>query len=417
MKYFVLDGGHQLRGKVIISGSKNASLPILSATLLTDDFCFIQNIPDLIDIRNMKVLLSLMGAKVIPVNSNSAKINCKNINNRIIDPKLYGSLRASTLLIGPLLARFHKIILPLKSGGCPIGERLIDIHLQGFKELGATIHPYKGTIEISCDYLKGNNIYLRYPSVGATENLLMAATLAEGKTMIQNAAREPEVVDLASFLNKMGANIIGAGTDTIKIHGVSELRGTSHQIIPDRIEAGTFMIAAMITRGDLTLFNVLPDHSTTVIDTMKAIGGEVIIEDDERIRVIGCEIKATDIAVLPYPGFPTDLQPPATTLLCVASGKSVINETVFENRFFHIPPLKQMGAKIHIIDREIVIDGVQQLRGTNVEASSIRAGASLILAGLIAKGRTRVGMAEVIERGYEGIQNKLTCLGAKIFLS
>lgn len=417
MKHFVIDGGHKLRGKVTISGSKNASLPILSATLLTDDFCSIQNIPDLIDIRNMKAILSSMGAEIVQITSNSVKINCENIINRRIDAKLHGSIRASTLLIGPLLARFHNVIFPLKSGGCPIGNRPIDIHLEGFKELGAKIHTYNGTIEISCDYLKGTHIYLRYPSVGATENLLMTATLAEGETIIQNAAREPEVVNLASFLNKMGANIIGAGTDTIKVHGVSELRGTSHLVIPDRIEAGTFMMAAMITQGDVTLFNVLPDHLKTVIDIMKAIGGKVIIEGHERIRIIGDKIKATDIVVLPYPNFPTDLQPPATSLLCVASGKSVINETVFDNRFLHIPPLNQMGAKIHITEGNIVIDGVKQLLGNNVEAPSIRAGASLILAGLIAKGRTRVGLTEVIERGYERIQDKLTYLGAKIFLS
>lgn len=415
MSKFLVKNSGPLRGIVEISGAKNAVLPIMAATILTDEKCELSEVPELRDVEVMCGILESVGVEVVT-----------NFSENIIDTKGTGTvaeeipcelavqMRASILVMGPILARKGraKISLP---GGCAIGARPIELHLKGFKALGAHVEVGEDFVEATTVGLKGCHIYLDFPSVGATENIIMAAVLAEGVTVLENAAQEPEIVDLASFLNKMGGKIKGAGTDTIKIEGVTSLHGAKHAIIPDRIEAGTFMLAAAITRGEILVKNVMPDHIRPVIAKLRECGVE-IEESDEEVRV-KADIEpliATNIKTLPYPGFPTDMQPQFMALLSTTIGASNVIENVFENRFMHIDELNKMGANISFDDRVATIDPKGILVNAEVRATDLRAGAALVLAGLHAEGTTTVSDIYHIERGYENFIGKFAKLGAVI---
>lgn len=412
MTKLIVKGGVPLKGTVKISGAKNSSLPIIAASLLSDGINIIEDVPDLEDVKVMCDVLEALGAS-IKKDKGTLKINSKNISEHEAPYDLVRKMRASFLVMGPLLARRGKAKISMP-GGCAIGTRPIDLHLKGFSALGAEIIFGHGYIEASAPKLKGAKIYLDFPSVGATENILMAASLAEGKTIIENAAEEPEIVDLANCLNAMGAKIRGAGTDVIKVEGVKELRNVSHSVIPDRIEAGTFMVAAAITQGDVFIENVLPDHIKPVSAKLKEAG--VFVREEQKgvhVRADG-RPKSVDIKTLPYPGFPTDLQAPMMALMTLAEGTSVIIETVFENRFMHVDELKRMGANIKIQGRTAVVEGKSYLSGAPVKATDLRAGAALVLAGLAAEGITYVDNVYHIDRGYERFEEKLSSLGADI---
>jgi len=403
-----------LIGAVKVSGAKNSVLPILAASLLAQGKCVLEDIPGLKDVDVICEVLASVGADIKKRSSNGViEINSSGIDNYEAPYELIRKMRASFLVLGPLLARMGKARISLP-GGCAIGTRPIDLHLKGFQALGAKIEVGHGYVEAKADKLVGDKIYLDFPSVGATENIMMAATMAEGTTVIENAAEEPEIVDLANFLNAMGAKIKGAGTDTIKIQGVTGLGGAKHAVIPDRIEAGTFMVAAAITGGDVTINNALPDHLKPTIAKLKECGIEVV-ENGDSIRVNARNgITPTDIKTLPYPGFPTDMQAQFMSLLSVAKGTSVVIETVFENRFMHVGELKRMGANIKIEGRSAVIEGVNSLQGAQVKATDLRAGAALILAGMVADGTTEISDVYHVDRGYVEIENKLKALGANI---
>lgn len=416
MEAFVIKGGKPLSGNALISSSKNAILPIISACLLSEEESLIKQIPGLDDVSGMCELISNLGANV-KVNGRHRKITVSTpeLVGFTADYDLVSRLRASFLVMGPLLARagIAKVAMP---GGCPIGSRPVDLHLKGFEAMGATIENGHGYIEARCPdgKLRGASIYLDFPSVGATENLLTAAVLAEGETVIENAASEPEIIDLASFLTKMGANITGAGTDTLVIKGVERVHGAEHTIMPDRIEAGTIMTAAALTGGDITLSNVVPDHLKPVTAKLRESGVEVF-ENGNEIRVNGiARPTAVDIKTHPFPGFPTDMQAQLAAYLCFAEGTSMIVETIFENRFMHVNELKRMGAQIRVDGRTAIIEGSENLMGAQVRATDLRAGAALIIAGLAAKGTTEVLDIHHIDRGYEFIENKLQRLGADI---
>ena len=349
----------------------------------------------------------------IDKDGNKLVIDPSGLNSYETDYELMSKMRASFLVMGPLLAKLNKAHNSLP-GGCNIGTRPIDLHLKGFRALGADIEMTHGEIKAECDSLIGNRIYLDFPSVGATENIMTAAVLAKGETIMENCAMEPEIVDLANFLNKMGAKVMGAGTSTIKIKGVEKLRGCTHQVIPDRIEAGTFMVASAITGGDITIENVITSHLKPVIAKLEESGAK-IIENGDCVRVIGTkDIKSIEIKTLPHPGFPTDLQAQFMALLTQADGQSSIIETVFENRFMHAEELKKMGAKIKVIDREAILLGKSKLYGSKVSATDLRAGAALILAGLVSEGQTEISEIHHIDRGYENIEEKFRNLGADI---
>ena len=414
MAKLVVHKSPPLRGSVRISGSKNAVLPILAASLLAEGKSKIGDIPNLKDVVIMQQLLQHLG---VTVKWSKTKGEIELITDHISEYEapydLVSQMRASFLIMGPLLARIGKAKIPLP-GGCAIGSRPVDLHLKGFSALGAEITQQNGYVEAYADKLKGSKIYLDFPSVGATENIMMAAVYAEGTTIIENAAVEPEIVDLANYLNKMGADIRGAGTDSIKINGVEKLTGTTHCVIPDRIEAGTFMIAGAITRGEVFLENVVSDHLKPIIAKLKECNIDVS-ETEKGIKVCGRNnIKAVDIKTLPYPGFPTDMQAPFMSLLSVAEGTSMVIETVFENRFMHVGELKRMGAQIKIESRSAIIDGVKKLTGTQVRATDLRAGAALILCALVADDTTEISDIYHIERGYSEMEKKLAALGAKI---
>ncbi len=413
-KYFMEMNG-PLLGEVEISGSKNAVLPIMAAAILTDEKCEILEVPELRDVDVMCQLLRSVGAEVkCDYEIGSLEIIIKEILAEEAPLELVKKMRASNLLMGPLLAKTgrFKIALP---GGCAIGARPIDLHLKGLHALGANIKISENYIEAQAERLVGAKIYLDFPSVGATENIMMAASLAEGVTILENAAEEPEIVDLANFLNKMGAKVKGAGTDTIKIEGVKSLHGAKHGVIPDRIETGTFMVAAAITRGDVLLKNVVSDHVKPIIAKLIECGVEVIDSDEGlRVRATNNELIAADIKTLPYPGFPTDMQSQFMALLATVNGPSVIIETVFENRYMHIEELNRMGAQIKIEGRSAVVSGGQKLHGAQVIATDLRAGAALVLAGLMAEGTTEIAEIYHIERGYADFVGKLTKLGANI---
>ena len=412
MDKIIVEGGHALKGEVRISGAKNAALPILVSSLLTDGWNTYSNVPGLQDIQSTKLLLANLGAK-IETEGDIIRIDASGLNNHEAPYDLVRKMRASILVLGPLLARLKKARVSLP-GGCSIGARPINLHLRGLTRLGASIELKHGYVEASADCLKGNEIYFDIATVTGTENIMMAAVLAEGITVLRNAAREPEIVALADVLNKMGGKIEGAGSSVITIDGVSELRPVSVSVIPDRIEAGTFMVAAALTAGDVTLLDCKPDHLEAVIHKLRLTGAHVTVED-KRIRVVGTdEISSVDVKTLPYPGFPTDMQAQFMVLMSVARGFSIISETIFENRFIHVSELKRMGADIKISGNTAMITGIPTLSGAPVMATDLRASASLILAGLVAQNTTEVNRVYHLDRGYDAIEKKFDRLGAAI---
>lgn len=415
MPKLIVSEGKPLKGRVRVSGAKNSVLPIIAASILGDKESILEEIPYLSDVVIMCDLLRSFGINVeFSDNKTKLRINSNDITNTTAPYELVNKMRASILVMGPLLARtgIAKISLP---GGCAIGTRPVDLHLKGFAAMGAEINQGHGYIEARTNgRLKGSKIYLDFPSVGATENIMMAGALAEGQTIIENAAIEPEIVDLATYLTSMGADIKGAGTDTIKINGVYDLKGTNHTVIPDRIEAGTFMVAAAITGGDVIIDNIVADHVRPIIAKLRESGVEVA-EELSSVHVKGGEnIRAIDIKTHPYPGFPTDMQAQMTSLMTRAEGTSMVIETIFENRFMHLAELKRMGANVKIEGRSAIIEGKPRLTGAKVRATDLRAGAALILAGLTADGETEISDIEHIERGYVNIHEKLNSLGANI---
>ena len=418
-KYIVRQSG-PLRGEVTISGAKNAVLPLMAATLLNDQECVIRSVPHLRDVQVMKEILESLGSEIEETETGEFHIHTHDVKSAEAPYGLVNKMRASFLVMGPLLGRKGVARIPLP-GGCAIGARPIDLHLKGFKALGAevTIHEegHYAYVEAVAgpQGLIGDRIYLDFPSVGATENIIMAAVLAEGTTYIENAAEEPEITDLANFLNKMGAKIRGAGTDTIRIEGVKTLKHVTHTVIPDRIETGTFMIAAAITRGAVHIMNAVPDHVKPVIAKLRECGVRIEAGDDD-IVVRGDlgPLNSTDIKTLPYPGFPTDMQSPFMAFLTICNGKSTVIETVFENRFMHVSQLNKMGASIETAGNRASIKGNAMLRGSQVMATDLRAGAAMVLAGLVAEGETEISEIYHIERGYENFIEKFAALGADI---
>ncbi|MDQ0508048.1 UDP-N-acetylglucosamine 1-carboxyvinyltransferase 1 [Aedoeadaptatus ivorii] len=414
MEKIVVEKSPALKGRVRISGAKNAALPILAACLLGTEDIYLEEVPDLQDVNIMCKVLESLGSTVEVTGKGKLKINSANLREYKTPFELMNKMRASFLVMGPLLGRLGKTENSLP-GGCTIGARPIDYHLKGFRALGADIVEDIGNITASCEKLVGDKIYLDFPSVGATENIMMAAVLAQGETVIENAAKEPEIVDLSNFLRKLGAKVTGAGTSTIRIDGVEKLGGARHAIIPDRIEAGTFMVAAAITGGDVLVENVIPNHMKPIIAKLKESGCKVI-EEGDNVRVIGKEIPdSIDIKTLPYPGFPTDMQAQFMAYMTQCKGSNVAIETVFENRFMHVEEFRKMGADIKIDGRSAVVVGPKKLTGARVRASDLRAGAALILVGLVAEGKTYINDIYHIDRGYEGIEDKFRGLGAKVY--
>jgi UDP-N-acetylglucosamine 1-carboxyvinyltransferase len=412
MDKIIVEGGRPLMGEVNISGAKNAALPILVSSLLTDGLCTFSNVPNLKDIESIKQLLSHLGAK-IETDGDVVKIDASNVLNHEAPYDLVRKMRASILVLGPLVVRLKKARVSLP-GGCAIGARPINLHLKGLACLGASIELKHGYVEAYAKKLKGSEIYLDIATVTGTENIMMAAVLAKGSTVIHNAAREPEIIALADVLNKMGADIRGAGTSAITIMGVSSLSSVSVSIIPDRIETGTFMVAAALTGGDVKLLGIEPDHLEAVIHKLSLTGARIKI-DGKNMRVKGIDnIASVDVKTLPYPGFPSDMQAQFMVLMSVARGLSLIFETVFENRFIHVSELKRMGADITVAGNAAMVKGVKMLSGAPVMASDLRASASLILAGLVARGKTEVNRVYHLDRGYESIEKKLDRLGAAI---
>lgn len=414
MEKLIINGGNRLNGTVKITGAKNAVLPIIAAALLGTSPSTLQDIPDLDDVRTISEVLGSLGVPVRFDTPGELYIDSTNLQTCEAPYELVRKMRASFLVMGPLLARWGQTRISLP-GGCAIGTRPIDLHLKGFEALGAEIILGHGFVEAKAQgRLTGARIYLDFPSVGATENIMMAASLAKGQTIVENAAQEPEIVDLSNYLNAMGARIRGAGTSVIKVEGVDELRGTTHAVIPDRIEAGTYMVAAAMSGGVVRVDNVLTEHLKPVIAKLKEAG--VILEEDiDGVTVRGYErLRAVDIKTLPYPGFPTDMQAQFMALMCVAEGTSVVTETVFENRFMHVDELKRMGANIKIEGRSAVVEGVKQLTGCPVKATDLRAGAALVLAALVSQGRTEIGCIHHIDRGYDNLVGKFQALGADI---
>ncbi len=410
----IVEKSGPLMGTVRVSGAKNSVLPILAASLLSTEKCILEEVPDLNDVEVICEVLASLGADVKRIDREKVEVNAASLDNFEAPYELIRKMRASFLVMGPLLARMGEARISMP-GGCAIGTRPIDLHLKGFKAMGAEITLGHGFVEAKADRLVGTKIYLDFPSVGATENIMMAAVLAEGQTIIENAAEEPEITDLANFLNKMGARIMGAGTDTIRINGVEKLGGAVHTVIPDRIEAGTYMVAAAITGGNVLIDNVMVDHLKPIIAKLKESFVEVN-EEGNGIRVNAPNRpKAVDIKTLPYPGFPTDMQAQFMALMCVAEGTSVFIETVFENRFMHVRELERMGANIKIDGRSAIVEGKKQLLGGPVKATDLRAGAALILGGLVSEGRTEITNIKHIDRGYVRIEEKLRGLGAKIY--
>ena len=413
---FVMKGGTPLRGEVVISGAKNAALGIVAGALLTDEEVIIENLPDVRDINVMLEALKAIGAKVHRIESHVVSIQADQLSMKSVDDDAIRRIRASYYFIGALLGKYHqaKVALP---GGCAIGERPIDQHIKGFTALGAEVEISDGYFVAKAEELVGQHIYLDVVSVGATINLMLAAVLADGQTIIENVAKEPHIVDVANFLNSMGANIRGAGTDTIRIRGVERLHGTTYGVIPDQIEAGTFMCAAAVTRGNILIKNIIPKHMESIAAKLRDMGNTVY-EGDEEIQVIGGEKqRGTKIKTLPYPGFPTDMQPQIAVTLALSEGKSTVTESIFENRFLYVEELKKMGADITVEDRVATILGKEKLQGATLHALDLRAGAALVLAGLAAEGITVLEDIGYIRRGYEFFEKKLLNLGAKIVLA
>ena len=413
MEQYVIKGGNPLVGEVEIGGAKNAALAILSAAIMTDETILIENLPD---VRYINVLLEAIagiGAQVERINRSTVKINGSTINDISVDYEYIKKIRASYYLLGALLGKYKHAEVPLP-GGCNIGSRPIDQHLKGFRALGASVNILHGAIVAETENLHGSHIFLDVVSVGATINIMMAASMASGRTIIENAAREPHVVDVANFLNSMGANIKGAGTDVIRIKGVEKLHRTEYSIIPDQIEAGTFMFAAAATRGDIMVKNVIPKHLEATSAKLLEIGCEVE-EFDNAVRVrAGKRLHRTHVKTLPYPGYPTDMQPQIAVTLALAEGTSIVTESIFENRFKYADELSRMGACIKVEGNTAIIDGVKKLTGARVSAPDLRAGAALVIAGLAADGITVVDDIVYIQRGYENFEEKLRSLGAEI---
>ncbi len=410
---FIVQKSDCLCGNVRISGSKNAAIPILAATLLTPGKITLENVPQLTDISVMCEILTSLGVSIHIGKSGSLTVDASNIKHTVAPYDLTTKMRGSFLLMGPLLARMKKVRLSLP-GGCPIGSRPVDLHLKGFDALGAKITKGFGFVEVSCKKLVGSKIYLDFPSVGATENILMAAVMAEGVTTIENAAAEPEIADLAVFLNAMGANVLGAGTDSVTIYGTGELKPVTYNIMPDRIEAGSFMIASAITNGDVTVEGIIPEHVKPLTAKLTEIGAKIDV-DQHSLRVRGNGFyTATDVKTLPFPGFPTDMQAQMMSLLSVSSGTAIVTETIFENRFMHAQELCRMGANIKVEGHCAVVEGAKKLTGAKVVSTDLRAGAALVLAGLTANGTTEVYDIYHIDRGYENFDTKLRMLGADI---
>lgn len=414
MEKLIVKGGNRLVGTVKTSGAKNAVLPIIAASIMGVTPSHFDEVPMLEDVRTISEVLKSLGIKVESKEKNVLDIDSTTINSYEPPCELMRNMRASFFIMGPLLARMGKARIHMP-GGCAIGARPVDIHLKGFEALGVVLKQEDGFIEATTpNGLKGATIYFDFPSVGATENVMMAAALAEGVTILENAAEEPEIVALANYLNKMGAKVRGAGTDVIRIEGVKELRGADYTIIPDRIEAGTYMIAAAMTGGDVIIDNVLPEHQKPLIAKLREAGA-IVEEDIDKVRVIGTgSLKGVSVKTLPYPGFPTDMQAQIMAMMVVSEGNSRVTETVFENRFMHVAELNRMGAKITTADRSANIEGPAKLVGCDVRATDLRAGAAMILAGLVAEGETRIGDLFHIDRGYEDIVEKLRNLGADI---
>ena len=413
MEQYIIKGGHPLVGEVEIGGAKNAALAILSAAIMTDDTVLIDNLPDVNDINVLLDAIEGIGAMVHRVDRHTVKINGKNIHDISIEYEFIKKIRASYYLLGALLGKYKKAEVPLP-GGCNIGSRPIDQHIKGFRALGADVEIEYGKIMTEAERLIGKHIYFDVVSVGATINVMMAAAMAEGMTILENVAKEPHVVDVANFLNSMGANIRGAGTDVIKIRGVQKLHGTEYSVIPDQIEAGTFMFAAAATRGDVTVLNVIPKHLEATIAKLVEIGCEVE-EFDDAVRVVSKgNLKSTHVKTLPYPGFPTDMQPQIGVTLALCKGTSIITESIFENRFKYLDELARMGANIKIEGNSATIEGVEHFSGARVSAPDLRAGAALCIAGLATDGITIVDDIVYIQRGYERFEEKLRSIGGII---
>ena len=413
MAQYIMNGGSPLVGVVAIVGAKNAALGSLAAAIMTDEDVYIENLPDVKDINVMLEAIKAIGASVERLDRHSVRINASSVKDVLVDDEFIRKIRASYYFIGALLGKYKSAEVALP-GGCNIGSRPIDLHLKGFKALGAEIDIESGRVKAHAIDLVAADIYLDTVSVGATINIMMAASLAEGRTVIENAAKEPHIVDVANFLNSMGADIKGAGTDVIRINGVKSLHGSRYSIIPDQIEAGTFMCAAAITKGDITVKNIIPKHMEAISAKLMEMGCEVV-EFDDAIRVIAKNNqKATNIKTLPYPGFPTDMQPQITTALALATGSSLVVESIFENRFKYVDELARMGTNIKVEGNTAMVIGVAKLRGAMLKAPDLRAGAALVLAGLAAEGQTTVDDIKYIKRGYEDFEGKLVSLGADI---
>lgn len=415
MEQYAIRGGNPLVGEVEIAGSKNAALPILAASALTDENVYIDNIPDVSDINVLLGAMQGIGVSVKRINRHKVALNSAHINNLVVDDEGSKKIRGSYYLLGAFLGKFKRaeVVLP---GGCDIGCRPIDQHLKGFRALGAQVVIEHGLIKAKAEHLHGSHIYMDGVSVGATINIMMAATLAEGVTIIENSAKEPHVVDVANFLNSMGANIKGAGTDVIRIKGVAKLHGSKYTIIPDQIEAGTFMFAAAVTKGDVTVKNIIPKHLESITAKLLEIGCEVE-EADDCIRVVSSKpLMHTQVKTLPYPGFPTDMQALITVALAIAKGTSIVTETIFENRFKYVDELTRMGASIMVEGNTAIIDGVSKYTGASISAPDLRAGVALVIAALAAEGCTIVDDIKYIRRGYEDFHIKLMNLGAQIEL-
>ena len=416
MEQYVIKGGRPLEGEVTIAGAKNAALGILAAAVMTDQEVTIENVPNVRDTRVLLQAIQGIGARVRYIDEHTVAICGGTINpntDLCVDDEYIRKIRASYYLLGALLGKYNhsQVALP---GGCDIGARPIDLHIKGFEALGAHVDIANGMISVEADELIGSHIYMDVISVGATINVMMAAVLAEGKTTIENAAKEPHIVDVANFLNSMGANIKGAGTDVIRIRGVRELHGTTYSIIPDQIEAGTFMMAAAATKGNILIKNVIPKHLEAITSKLLEIGARVI-EYDDSVRVM-CDkrLKSTNVKTLPYPGFPTDMQPQISVTLALSKGTSIVTESIFENRFKYVAELSRMGAKIRVEGNTAIIDGVETFAGAAIAAPDLRAGAALVIAALVADDYSTISDIKYIQRGYEKFEEKLQALGAHI---
>lgn len=413
MEQYIIKGGTPLAGEVEIGGAKNAALGILAASVMTDEPVIIENLPDVRDTAVLIQAMESIGVIVDRIDRHTVRVNASMVNSYTIDAGYIKKIRASYYMLGALLGKYHEAQVALP-GGCNIGSRPIDQHIKGFKTLGADVEVARGMISARADNLRGNHLYMDVVTVGATINIMLAATMAPEKTIIENAAKEPHVVDVANFLNSMGANIKGAGTDVIRIKGVERLHGTTYSIIPDQIEAGTYMFAAAITKGDVMVKNVIPKHLESITAKLIEMGCQ-IEEFDDCVRVVATKrLKSTHVKTLPYPGFPTDMQPQIATTLALSEGTSIVTESIFENRFKYVNELARMGANVKVEGNTAIIEGVEGYQGTSITAPDLRAGAALVLAALAADGITLVDDIVYIERGYEDFPIKLSNIGAQI---